>query len=140
MNYTEEMTALTPADINAIIELAVKSARAEGKAGGKGGGSDRLDERYFRRVEKFTGEERGWREWSFSFRTAVGMGSVKARNALELLEKTVDDIEGNMVDLDMEAEECEKLGAELYAILTQLVTGEAMTILRGVGGDGWTAW
>jgi hypothetical protein len=34
----------------------------------------------------------------------------------------------------------EKVGSELYAMLSSLVTGEAMTVLRGVmTGDGWLA-
>ena len=34
-----------------------------------------------------------------------------------------------------------KVGAELYAVLSSLTTGEAMTVVRGVpSGSGWEAW
>jgi hypothetical protein len=35
----------------------------------------------------------------------------------------------------------DKMGTELYAMLSTLVTGEALTVTRGVvSGNGWYAW
>ena len=37
-------------------------------------------------------------------------------------------------------EEVKKMGAELYGLIVALVTGEALTVVRGVaGGNGWEA-
>ena len=68
-------------DLQRVVEVAVRAAMAAQTAGGGGGGGgqrggNRLDEKYFRRCEKFNGDERLWREWAFSFRTAVGKASV----------------------------------------------------------------
>ena len=133
------MTTLSAEDLRQIVDVAVQAAlkvAAKNEPGPKVGPVDKLDERCFRRVEKLSGEERQWREWSFAFRTAVGMGSVKARKVLEVLEKTTEDPDWEEVLISIHKGEEEKLGAELYAILTQLMTGEGMTVVRGVGGDG----
>jgi hypothetical protein len=105
-----------------------------------------LDDRYFRRVEKFdgTGKNR-WREFSFQFKVAVGMANLKARAYLAEIQKG-----GKEVNFDQSFSEAvyhedkmqvEKTRSELYAMLSSLVFGEAMTVLRGVlTGDGWLAW
>ena len=64
------MATLTPQNIQALIEAAVKGA-LEGQKKVRRDGHN-LDERYFRRVEKFDGKEGTWKEWSFQFKTQVG--------------------------------------------------------------------
>ena len=127
-------------NINRLVEVqaAVQSTKGEGK--GVQNVMGKLDERYFRRVEKFAGEERAWREFSFSFRTAVGMGSMKARQVLEELEREDEEPSEWEAYGDAHGEE-ERWGGEVYANLSQLVSGESMTILQSVGtGNGWAAW
>ena len=139
------MSTLTLEQINAIVETAVRAALQVSADGGGGGGrhvgGGRLDERFFRRVDKYGGEEKGWREWSFAFKSAVGMANVKILKVIAEIEKCVDEPVWEDVLLEVTEEESDRCGAELYAILTSLATGEAMTVLRGVpGGDGWMGW
>jgi hypothetical protein len=145
----EGMTTLTPDDITRIVEIAVRSAMAAQRPVGAGAGDAKghLDERYFRRVEKFDGTSKtNWREFSFQFKVAVGMANPRARGFLEEIQKKGKDV--NFVEIfnlegdgDGIKEQVEKMGHELYAMLSALVSGEAMTVVRGVTtGDGWLAW
>ena len=100
-----------------------------------------MDEKYFRRCEKFNGDERAWREWAFSFRTAVGMASVEVKSALEKIDKSGDEPDWGDILLNVPKDIEDRLSAELYGTLTQTVGGEAMTIVRGVEcGSGWEAY
>ena len=49
--------------------------------------SGKLDERSFRRVEKFDGADGKWKEWSFLFKTQVGAANKMARNLLDEVQK-----------------------------------------------------
>jgi hypothetical protein len=144
------MTTLTPDDITKIVEIAVRSALATHKPTTPQGAWEKghLDERFFRRVEKFDGSGKSnWREFAFQFKVAVGMVNPKARSMLEEIQKKGKDVNFTEVfgagdDMeDLQAEHVQKMGAELYAMLSSLVAGEAMTVVRGVmSGDGWLAW
>jgi hypothetical protein len=148
-DWSLEMTTLTPEDITRIVEIAVRSAVAAQRpttqsAFEKG----HLDERFFRRVEKFDGSGKSnWREFAFQFKVAVGMVNPRARRILEDIQKKGKDVDftevfnGDDETEDIPAEHLQKMGTELYAMLSSLVTGEAMTVVRGVmSGDGWMAW
>ena len=144
-NLVQGMQRMTE-NINRLVEAqaAATAAKGEGKGGHGGhggqGGIGRLDERYFRRLEKYSGEERAWRGWSFSFRSAAGMGSTKVRQVLEEIEREDDEPDDWDAFVDANGEE-ERLGGELYANLCQLLSGESLTILQSVGdGNGWAAW
>ena len=144
------MATLTQADVKTMIGAAVKAALAAAlSAGGGGGDKDKekdkgghLDERYFRRVDKFNGQN--WKEFSFQFRTAVGSAVGKVRSALDEILKAGKDPDVTLLFVDIagwQEGDTEKYGAQLYSVLTSLVTGDAMTIVRGVvNGDGWDAW
>jgi hypothetical protein len=133
--------------IGAAVSAAIKASKAEGGArGGGGGGGEkggRLDERHFRRVEKLTGPN--WKEFSFQFKTAVGAASGKVREALDDIVMAGKDPNINQIFSDSledwQGEEITKYGAELYAVLSSIVSGDAMTVVRGVAsGSGWEAW
>ena len=59
--------AISKEDLAVLMEAAVKAAMAA--VDGSREKSSRLDERHFRRVEKFDGAEGKWKEWSFLFKT-----------------------------------------------------------------------
>ena len=100
-----------------------------------------MDERFFRRVEKFDGEEGAWKEWSFQFKTQVGVASKFTRDKLDEIQKAGGEVDFDSVFVEDKEEIVDKLGAELYSVLTSLVSGEALMIVRGVPhGDGWKAW
>jgi hypothetical protein len=139
--------SITTDDLAKLVDAAVKGAIAGQKAaGGVGGisvqGGGHLDERYFRRMDKFDGVKGSWREFAFQFKVAVGMVNPKARTLLEEIQKAGKGVDFDMVFMDETNEEhITRMGAELYAMLSTLVTGEALTVVRGVvGGDGWMAW
>ena len=84
-----------------LVETAVRASvmAAMTAMSGKGGGQEKergiyLDERQFRRVDKFSGGT-GWKEFSFQFRTAVGAAHGKVRGGLEDIIKA-----GKNYDLD----------------------------------------
>ena len=133
------MATLTAQDIQALIEAAVKGAIEGQQKVRRDGGS--LDERHFRRVEKFDGKEGMWKEWGFQFKTQVGAASRYTRNKLDEIQKEGTDPDLDGIFVDDNADMVDKLGAELYSTLTSLVSGEALMMVRGVPhGDGWKAW
>ncbi len=137
---------MTAEDIATLVRVAVEGALASARAVPNGGGGGRLDEKYFRRVDKYDGQGKSnWREFSFQFKTAVGMGNPKARSFLEEIQKAGKEV--NFSEIFEEVVEPEdraqvdRLGAEIYAMLSSLVSGEALTVVRGIlTGDGWLAW
>jgi len=96
-------------------------------------------------VDKYDGQGKSnWREFSFQFKTAVGMGNPKARSFLEEIQKAGKDINFNVIFEDVvepeDRAQVDRLGAEIYAMLSSLLTGDALTVVRGIRtGDGWLA-
>jgi hypothetical protein len=134
--------AMSREDLQIIVETAVRAAlSAKAENDGKGvEKSGRLDERYFRRMDKYNGGT-GWKEFSFQFRTAAGAASDKIRVALDEIVKGGKDPGWNDIFLEWTDPEMKKAAAELYAMLSSLLTGEAMTVMRGIpNGDGFLAW
>ncbi len=59
------MATMTTADVQALIEAAVRGALAGGVGpdrDARAGGSGHLYERHFRRMDKFDGAEAKWKE------------------------------------------------------------------------------
>jgi hypothetical protein len=142
---------MTPEDVTRIVEIAVRSVLAAQRlvAATSSWEKAHLDEHHLRRVDKFDGTSKSnWREFSFQFKVAVGMVNPKARGMLEEIQKAGKAVDfGKIFNSDMDGESdqmkehVEKMGSELYAMLSSLVSGEAMTVVRGVmTGDGWLAW
>ena len=94
-----------------------------------------IEDKHYRRVEKYTGAAGTWQEWSFDFVTATqaiipAVGSVleamsKASESTVTLE-AVNRVEG--ISDEMKAAH----GTELFTILNGLTSGEASTVVRGV--------
>jgi hypothetical protein len=91
---------MTPEELSQLVRFTVESALAATRSiptassgGAGGGGGTRLDEHFFRRVEKFDGTgKNNWREFSFQFKVAVGMCNPKARMYLEEIQKAGKDV------------------------------------------------
>jgi hypothetical protein len=132
-------------DIAAIVAAVLKEMRkSEGLQGGQGS-RKRLDERHFRRVEKFTGCEKVWRDWHFQVRAAVRAADKQAAEIMEHVERTEEDMtSGDIEDKYMEDDgdsKIEKLAAEMYDLLCSLTSGEAMTVVRAeTEMNGFLAW
>jgi hypothetical protein len=133
----------TPEDIAKIVAAVIREME-KGGGGRGGGGRKRLDERHFRRIEKFTGDEKCWRDWHFQMRAAVRGADRQAAEILEMVEKQEDVTAGDIEDKFMEDDVDEKihaLAAEMYDLLCAVTGGEAMTVVRGeVGMNGFMAW
>ena len=133
------MATLTAEDIRALIEAAVKGAVEGPKKTGREGGH--LDERFFRRVDKFDCKDGTWKEWSSQFKTQVGVASKFTRDKLDVIQKASVNPYFDSLFVEDEEEIVDKFGAELYSVLTSLMAREALMIARGVPhGDGWKAW
>ena len=100
-----------------------------------------MDERHFRRMEKFDGSENKWKEWSFQLKTSLGAVNPKARNLLEDIHRHAKDPDWDTIFVDVSEDHVTKIGAELYSLLVSLLSDEALMVVRGVvGGNGWEAW
>ena len=133
------MAVFSPEDIRTMIEAAVKGALQGSRENRQDAG--RLDERFFRRVEKFDGAEGRWKEWSFQFTSQLGAASKLTRFRLDDIQKAGVDPAWNSIFVEDGELSVDKLGAELYSIITSLVSGEALMMVRGVPhGNGWKAW
>ena len=138
------MPTITTVDIQALIEAAARGAFAGGVGRDRdvrAGGSGYLDERHFRRMDKFDGAEAKWKEWAFQLKTLVGTVNSKTRDLLEEIQKTSKDPNWDELFVEVTQEHIDKMGAELYSLLVSLSSGEALMVVRGVaGGNGWEAW
>ena len=100
-----------------------------------------MDERHFRRMEKFDGSEIKWTEWSFQMKTSLGAVNPKTRDLLEDIHRHAMDPNWGILFVDVSEDPVTKMGAELYSLLVSLLSGEALMVVRGVvGGNGWEAW
>jgi hypothetical protein len=135
----------TAEDIAAVVAAVMKEMQKSGMVHGGGGGNrKRLDERHFRRVDKFSGDEKAWRDWHFQMRAAIRGADRQAAEILEYVEKNADatagDVEDRFNDDDVD-DKIEKLAAEMYDVLCAMTTGEAMTVVRGeTSMNGFMAW
>ena len=135
---------MTVQDLQLIVEAAVRAALAATPSGGQPDRDrdrgPRLDERHFRRVDKFGGGT-GWKEFSFQIRTAAGAAHSKVREGMDEIVKAGKDPTYDVIFDDWSDEDVLRVGSEFYAVLSSLTTGEAMTVVRGVAsGNGWEAW
>ena len=130
------MTAITVEDLKTAVEAAMAA-----KSGGVKTDRDRrLDERHFRRVDKYSGGA-GWKEFAFQIRTSAGAADSRVRDVMDEIVKAGKTPDWDIIFATWSDEDMNKMGAELYAVLSTLVMGEAMTVVRGVpSGDGWEAW
>mgnify|MGYP003337593277 CR=1 FL=1 len=86
-----------------------EAQRARGARAGRGGRRG-LEERHFRRVEKYDGRG-SWSDWNFTLKAAVRSTSKEVAETMEWLERAVNptkaDLEQHAVDLDIDADEIE---------------------------------
>ena len=83
------VTMVSMQEVTNMIEVAVKGALAH--ASKKDFNAGHLDERHFRRIDKFSGDPIKWREWVFQFKTAVEAVNNKTRELLEEIHKVPKD-------------------------------------------------
>ena len=116
------------------------AAGASGVAVGDKKKREALDERHFRRMEKFGNNEAEWRNWSWAFRTALGKAEPGIAEIVDWMERapnaTSQNIADHFLDSDVDA-----WAGELYAVLASLTEGEAMSIVRSdLERNGFLVW
>ena len=126
------MAVLTEEDVQKII-LAL-----EGRGYGvyrKDSGAQKvvLDEKHFRRIEKFTGETGKWQEWLFGVCVAVSGLSTDCCQAMEEVVKMSATIK-NLQSLEavITTDIKNRFGSELFGVLCSLTGGEANVVVRSV--------
>ena len=76
--------------------------------------------------------------------SAIGAANSRVREALQEVIKAGKELDCDIAFTTIKgwtSEDTDKYGAELYAVLTSVVTGDAMTVVRGVvDGNGWEVW
>ena len=94
-----------------------------------------IEEKNYRRVEKYTGAPGTWSEWSFDFITTTQGINLPVGRILEAMNKasesTVTEEAVNRVAGITDAIKAE-YGAELFTVLNSLTGGDAAGVVRGV--------
>jgi hypothetical protein len=94
-----------------------------------------IEEKNYRRVEKYTGSPGTWSEWSFDFITTTQGINLPVGKILEAMNKasesTVTEAAVNRVAGITDAIKREH-GAELFTVLNSLTSGDAAGVVRGV--------
>ena len=96
-----------------------------------------LDEKHFRRVEKFVGSGGDWQEWTFSLIVATSKVALDCSKAMEEVIRqsgTIKDL--NSLENAAKPEIMNKYGSELFSILCMLTGGEANVAVRSCVSKG----
>ena len=94
-----------------------------------------IDEKYFKKVESFTGEQ-AWRDWSFQFKATTRIVNEAAYHLMETAEKEEKEINDALSLSERER----SLSSGIFNILGTLVKGEPLQILHTSGFSGFEAW
>ena len=117
-------------------KMTVQQAASSGFQPGGGGMSNvRLDERNFRRCEKFNNKPESWREWAKHFISAVRECDASFSDYMTMIEKQEQPIESISLSPVQS-----QLSATLHTRLYQLTNQEAWKIVDGCDGNGIEAW
>ena len=117
--------------------------------GGGVGTKTLLDERNFRRLEKFSNKEVDWEAWQANVEVAIAAVHQTTARMMEVvakvetldMQKLKDLIEVEAFERELNQEEIEKADGELFQHLCLWTVGEANTIVRGVREKcGLIAW
>ena len=141
--------------LDALRAEVGKRAGGQGKELEQGGrrldewGAERrvvLEEKYFRRMDKFEGDMAKFRGWVFDLGVAIGGVDEKLSKTLERLGRYEDKDKWEPEQEGQAFQEIhEKYKGELYGLLCSITQGEAKVLVRGVydtgkGNDGFRAF
>ena len=133
---------MTAEQIQGIIEAVMagmsggggQRQREEGD-GGRGQRGPQIHSNNMKLVQ-FDGKVSSWDEWSFSFKRHVKQMSGTAYTAMsqtEIQDQPVLEVDNT--------EEQQRLSADLYDLLCQMTSGEALSVVRSVVDcEGFRAW
>ena len=132
----------------AIVEAAVQQRLAAAGFGGgtndraEGFGCRRIQEKDFRRVDKFSGGEDEWKAWEFDFKVSARAADAILVEAMEVAEIESKDITAaDFSELeDQKWDGLEDKSRQLY-IWCMLTSSQEKSVIREVpGGDRIAAW
>ena len=123
----------------------LQQSKGDGNEGEGKYKSNKLDERHFRRMDKFDGDQTKYRMWRYDLLVCIGqvdhpLGNEiksmlgKAGETTGVLPEKWDPVEDGMIPLNM----YEKYAGELYGILVSITNGEAKNVLKGMFDSGGT--
>ena len=114
-----------------------------------------LDDKFLKKMNKFASQPGGWSDWRFQTRIAIGSADPKIVKVLEAVEKREAEVTEEVMrewqvaapggeDGEWSTAEgyfAEAWSRELYEVLSLMVTGEALTLVKSVStGNGFEAW
>ena len=89
----------------------------------------------------FDGTPSKYDDWAFSFKLATRSSNCDAYKMLVHVERATDEFREDVVDPQFEGLRMENVSAELYDLLCQACTGDALSCIRAVEDmRGLTAW
>ena len=123
----------------AILKLQTTKSGDDSNDGKRGNRTEKLNPKAFIGVKEMDGKDK-WDQWSWAMKYRLKVENKEFAKIVdkveELSEKEMKEMEDDMVGNNEELR-----SAELYGILTERVSGEAMTIVQSVNeGDGLMAW
>jgi len=81
------------------------------------------------RIRDFDGVQSNWEPWNHSFKSAIRSACPEVLAVMEEVEKmSLDAKDENLEEYD----DIAKMSGELYNVLSQFCTGEALTVIKGV--------
>ena len=137
--------AMTPEMLSMIDALGKTIASAIEKANtniaqGRHSHGRRLDERMYRRVDKFDGST-PWSDFAFMMKSATRSATKSVVEIMEWAEKQDDDIDQKMIDDQVVDVQVDSSGSKLFDILVSLTYGEATMVIRGTQSmNEYIAW
>ena len=92
-----------------------------------------LEEKYFRRIDKFGGETSDWQEWLFNLCVAVSGVSRDCVRAMETVVQNANvTLKPQTIGTILQKDLLDKYSSELFGILCTLTSGEANVVVRSV--------
>ena len=143
-----EMATLSAEVLQAMAQAVAMALQQAGVVGGHGASGERrkngqaIDTRGVR-FREFDGNLTGWESWAHAFKCAVRAANPKALELMEEVEgMTVDAKDSEVIGEVLEdAGDVAKMSGELYSVLSQYCSGEALTVVRSVSTfEGLWAW
>ena len=99
-----------------------------------------IDSRHLR-YTVFDGTHSKYDDWAFSFKRAIRSASCEAYKLLACVERETVEVREDEMELEYEGVSMENISAELYDLLCQACTGDALSCIRSVDDmRGLTAW
>ena len=138
-SFMQMQAAAQEANTARLVEISRALLAAGGGGGiagedGRGGGHGRraaIDKKAIR-IRDFDGSPSGWDQWVHAFKSAMRCANPGVLEFMNEAEKMTTEAKDDNLDSTMAEEEVKKMSGELYNILSQYCTGEALTVVRGV--------